>query len=342
MSAGLCVAATAITPWTTSVVFHKLKGRELLICRILMVKVVRSIAMLLLALLTTFAQLGLSFYHCHLNKNKAPSSQCLQVSASSWSFRHSFELHCKEFEDHVHDENEYGDSTETGTKKNSNVKSQMKTKSKATAEKGSPMLPEIKKKVYLGYEYSDEDGTYDVPIVPEPRWYRLNVRKASEKRLAEYFTDEAAQIGGKWQGVILDAFYPQSHYVGFKGKSLELKVKPMIPGLLYVKTKMSPDIADDIERIQGIYGFSKSVSTKLVIPIEEDEAAQIEVMRAKAPLGLPDELKKIKKEDYVSIVGGEHTGRYGIVMGARGGKIEVCLRSEYKDDWDMFNILDLR
>jgi hypothetical protein len=50
----------------------------------------------------------------------------------------------------------------------------------------------------------------------------------------------------------------------------------------------------------------------------------------------------IKKNAYVSIIRGEHAGKYGIVIGAKGGKLEVCLRSEYRDDWDVFNINDIK
>lgn len=50
----------------------------------------------------------------------------------------------------------------------------------------------------------------------------------------------------------------------------------------------------------------------------------------------------MKKEEYVSVVSGRWEGRYGILMGAKNGKLEVCLRSEYKDDWDVFKAEELR
>jgi transcription antitermination factor NusG len=190
-----------------------------------------------------------------------------------------------------------------------------------------------------GYKYSDKDGTYDVPIITEHKWYRVNVRKASEKKLYEQFT---GMLDARWRAIVIDAFYPQSTYVSFKGKNIELKTKPMIPGLLYLKTQMGPDVADALEKVAGIYGFTKTMSG-IVIPLLEEEAAQLELMKTKAPASdLNTELKLIKREEYVSVVSGEHAGRYGIVMGARAGKIEVCLRSDYKDDWDMINVVDLR
>jgi hypothetical protein len=50
----------------------------------------------------------------------------------------------------------------------------------------------------------------------------------------------------------------------------------------------------------------------------------------------------MKKDEYVSVVSGPKKGRYGILMGAKNGKLEVCIRSEYKDDWDTFDFDQLR
>merc|ERR1711871_1477893 len=66
------------------------------------------------------------------------------------------------------------------------------------------------------------------------------------------------------------------------------------------------------------------------------------IMRNISSIHIDCDTQMIKKDSYVSIIGGEHEGKYGIVTGARGGKLEVCLRSEYRDDWDLFNINDLR
>jgi transcription antitermination factor NusG len=167
------------------------------------------------------------------------------------------------------------------------------------------------------------------------------VRKASEKKLCELFAGPNSALDAKWSKIVIDAYYPQSPYIGFKGKNIELKVKPMIPGLLYLKTKMGPDVADELEKVQGIYGLTKT-SDGIVMPLGENEASQLETMKNKERQDLTPDLKRIKKEEYVSVVSGEHTGRYGIVMGAKAGKIEVCLRSEYKDEWDVFNVFDLR
>ena len=142
------------------------------------------------------------------------------------------------------------------------------------------------------------------------------MRKASEKKLCELF---CSALDAKWSKIVVDAYYPQTPYVGFKGKNIELKVKPMIAGLLYIKTKMGPDIADELEKVQGIYGFTKTAGG-IVLPLGPEESSQLETMQSKGRADLSPELKLIKKEEYVSVVSGEHTGRYGIVMGAKNGE----------------------
>ena len=44
----------------------------------------------------------------------------------------------------------------------------------------------------------------------------------------------------------------------------------------------------------------------------------------------------------MSIVSGPHAGKYGIVMGCKNGKLEICIRSDYKDDWDVIEVHDCR
>ena len=80
----------------------------------------------------------------------------------------------------------------------------------------------------------------------------------------------------------------------------------------------------------------------IVIPLSDEEVDQLNIMRNTSSIHIDCDTQMIKKDSYVSIIGGEHEGKYGIVTGARGGKLEVCLRSEYRDDWDLFNINDLR
>jgi len=42
---------------------------------------------------------------------------------------------------------------------------------------------------------------------------------------------------------------------------------------------------------------------------------------------LSPELLKMKKEEYVTVVSGPHKGKYGILMGAKKGRLEVRLYS---------------
>ena len=214
---------------------------------------------------------------------------------------------------------------------NSSVSTASKTSRKAKPVRLTP-------KQATGLNYSDAYGEHDVPIVETPLWYRLNVRKASEKRVCESLL--ALGEEPRWREVVVDAYYPQTAYVRFKAKSLVVATKPLIPGLVYVKSKMNPDIADDLERLQGIYGFTKTLNS-FVQPLSEEQAVQLESMKGKVGFELSPEQARLRKDCYVSIVKGPHKGRYGILMGAKSGRLEVCLRSEYKDDWELFDLPDL-
>ena len=217
------------------------------------------------------------------------------------------------------------------------VKPVAKKKVKPKTKKAKAKRPTAREAT--GLQYRDDEGTYDVPFVDEPKWYRLTVRKSSEKRLTEKFLE--LKESERWKGIIFDAFYPASSYVKFKGKAITLGLKPMVQGLVYVNTVMSPDIADDIEVMPGIYGFRKS-NAGIIVPLGENEEEQIEQMRSMQERVLSPELQKLRKEEYVSVISGTHEGRYGILMGARNGRLEVCLRSDYRDEWDLFAADELR
>jgi transcription antitermination factor NusG len=183
-----------------------------------------------------------------------------------------------------------------------------------------------------------------VPIVDDPRWYRVSVRKNSERKFFELFRElrdssASCSTGERWGEVIDDSYYPTLSFVKIgskaQGKALQLATKPMLPGLVYLKTKMSPDIADDVEVMQGVYGFTKNVDG-LIVPLTESESEQVESMIRKKPATLDPDMARMKKDEYVSIVSGNHQGRYGILMGTKNGRLEVCLRSDYKDEWDLF------
>lgn len=97
----------------------------------------------------------------------------------------------------------------------------------------------------------------------------------------------------------------------------------------------------------GIYGFSKRFTEEgkesFVRPLlGEEEIEHEEWMAADGGLKLTEDQMQMRREGYVSIVSGPKAGRYGILMGARNGQLEVCIRSDYKDDFQLLDINDLR
>jgi transcription antitermination factor NusG len=160
--------------------------------------------------------------------------------------------------------------------------------------------------------------------------------------LCDYFL-HLRDTDPKWKGVISEAFYPVQDYVTMGKKSLSNKPRPMTPGVIYLKTKMDPDIADDIELVKGIYGLVKSAN-RLVLPITEEEGKMLESLLEKAMNAntLDPQFAELKRDEYVEIISGPWAGRYGILQGVRLGKLEVCLRSNYKDDFDTFDLHEVR
>lgn len=127
------------------------------------------------------------------------------------------------------------------TKKKTRVKKEKVAKEpkepKVKAEKKLKLSPKEKLKA-KGFVFSDEEGDYDVPIIKDAMWYRLSVRKNSEKKLCELMMN--LKQTRKWASIIEDAYYPQTLYVKFKGNALTCGVKPMLPGIVYFKIKMGP------------------------------------------------------------------------------------------------------
>ncbi|KAJ1425865.1 hypothetical protein B484DRAFT_480232, partial [Ochromonadaceae sp. CCMP2298] len=198
-----------------------------------------------------------------------------------------------------------------------------------------------------GLSFSDEDDEYDVPFVEEPRWYRLLVRKNSEATLAEKFKLSSEAGAGQWHDVLFDSFYPKSILLKFKGRKMEpgkelsIVYKPMIPGLVFVKMRMDPDIADDVEGVPNVRGFLKSPHG-LVLPLSDEEALEVEKLQAKEAPALTEEMSQLRIGEYCSVVGGKHEGKYGIIEGTSKGRIMVRLRSEYKDNNDFIEVENLR
>eukprot|EP01041_Mallomonas_annulata_P003360 gene3360-6652_t len=206
--------------------------------------------------------------------------------------------------------------------------------------KKKPKIPQPTDAELAGFVYKDEKGVeFDVPFSSQPMWYRLLVKKNNERKVYEAILELKKQQ--RWANVLEDAFYPRTPFVRFKGNNVVLDSRPMVIGLLYVKTAMNPIIADAIEGIEGIYGLGKDQQNK-VVPLFKEEEEQFERMRNETFLALDPEITKIRKEEYVTVVSGPQEGRYGIIMGARNGQLEVCLRSENRDEWHLLPANQLR
>jgi hypothetical protein len=134
--------------------------------------------------------------------------------------------------------------------------------------------------------------------------------------------------------------------LSFKGKTLTHKSRAMMPGVLYVKMRMSPEIAQLIEDMPTVYTISRS-RDGFVIPLSDEEGNTLEgiaLRKSDIVESIEDhkDFDLIKKDEYVSIINGVHMGKYGIVHGTRRGKLEVILRGDYKDDWDLFELNEVK
>lgn len=192
-----------------------------------------------------------------------------------------------------------------------------------------------------GLSFVDEDGEYDVPVVPEPMWFWLGVRKNSERKVCDAVKD-LHDSHPRFKGKIVTAFHPQAVSIKMKGTGLACEFKPMIPGLVYIKTCMGPEIADVIESIPGVKYLTKN-RDGLVVPLPAVDAVRLERTITLQVTDLREELKLLKKDEYVSVVSGPHKGEYGIFNSVKSGMVEVILRKEnVADDMALINAEDLR
>ena len=86
---------------------------------------------------------------------------------------------------------------------------------------------------------------------------------------------------------------------------------------------MDPDVADVIESVEGVIRFVRTQNTKLVMPLPVKQGENLEAIRSNTIRDLPLETKKMKKNDYVSVISGIHIGRYGILSASKAGLFEV-------------------
>ena len=186
----------------------------------------------------------------------------------------------------------------------------------------------IRNKTGLGFE-SDED---DVPTVDQPRWWCLQVRRNSERKICNLLAEIAVKQP-KFQGKILQGFHPESATPKMlKHGGLSVSYKPMMPGTVYVSSCMSPDIADEIESLPGVLGLVKN-KDGLVVPLTTIDQMKITVWsQRQAVMNDLEHTRLIKKDSYVSVVAGPFAGRYGICTGVGGGQVDVSLREERKND----------
>jgi transcription antitermination factor NusG len=174
----------------------------------------------------------------------------------------------------------------------------------------------------------------------------------------------------------------QAKHVHRSKKVISLASKPTLSGLIFVKALMSPKVADYIESLDTVRGLLKNDRGKVVPLSEQETTQLEELIRAQAQtearvqrevVGGMDiyaegdsavgdgsvssregaEAKEGEREgegeeellylgDYVSVVGGRHRGRYGIIEGMRDGRVKLRLRSEYSDMDDDVEVGDLR
>ena len=129
-----------------------------------------------------------------------------------------------------------------------------------------------------------------------------------------------------WFGVVEDAFYPRSTALQFKGRrsgqALVPTYKALVPGMIFLKTRMDPDVADDLERVPSVRGLLKN-DDSLVVPLGMAEVEEVERWRVSDGPMLNEDVRKIRVGEYVSVVEGPYKGKYGIVEGTAHGRIEV-------------------
>lgn len=175
--------------------------------------------------------------------------------------------------------------------------------------------------------------------------YRVLVRKGSESTVSESLL-QSVKKGGQWAGSVVDAFYPRLVSFSFQrskkaGKGLAIVSKPMIPGVVFVKMRMNPDLADDMESSSGVNRLATN-EFNLVVPLDEVEAEEISIFQQQPPPTIDEEMSLLQIGEYVSVVDGQHKGKYGIIEGTRSGDIQVRLRSEYRDSVVNIDVHHLR
>jgi len=230
--------------------------------------------------------------------------------------------------------NTLNDSLISTSPSNSSVKAVKSVRSSSKNKK-----PTLQEKT--GFVFSKHDDGTDIPIINDYMWFRIIVRKKSEKRICDSVM-KLIKENTQWAKYFNEAAFPIDYYVRMKGKGLIYTTKPLTPGVVYLKMKMNKQLYDLVNGVNGVYGFLKSNNKmNVVLPVSPEDSISMDDMKNKPILELKPQHARMRKEEYVSVISGEHEGRYGIFMGTKLGKIEVCLRSEFKDDWACFDLNEL-
>jgi transcription antitermination factor NusG len=160
--------------------------------------------------------------------------------------------------------------------------------------------------------------------------YRILVKKNSEKDVYDYFKEAASDPTHRFHRVIVDAHYHVKTKISFRGQKSQFLTathKPMIPGLLFIKSVMNARIKRALENLVNFVGFVKN-SYNFVVPLSEADGKDVERSILHPEDDLDEEAKKLRKQDYVSVVEGPMEGAYGIITGSHAGLIDVKVRGK--------------
>ena len=187
-----------------------------------------------------------------------------------------------------------------------------------------------------GYNYSDGVKKHDVPFLDEPMWFDLFVVPASTLELANYF--QSLMNTSKWNCTITDVYCPLNipYYRFGAQKKLMLLNAPLVPGFMYIKCRMNPRIADNLEDISGVIDLRRNVYG-LVLPVEPDRVERMLQLRvndskaiaaASQLIEQPKNGRPFQRGSYIKVVApGKNCGKYGIFASTERGQLRVDMIS---------------
>jgi transcription antitermination factor NusG len=173
-------------------------------------------------------------------------------------------------------------------------------------------------------------------IFSHVRWFDYYTK--TKFTLDTYSYLQSVIKNSSWNGLVSDVYCPMNvpYYRFGKGKRLLLQPSPLMPGIIYVKCRMSPAIADKLDRIPYTQKLRRN-EAGLVVPLDERRVAAIEEMRedetkridlANKELDSCQEAGGYLKGSAVMITSGVDKGKYGTLRGTSQGKIVVRIATE--------------